>query len=84
MTVPAAPPPAVRLSDACPSCGASFDGGPIPENIRQHYGPPYRWSRRIAIVDRDLDRCVAYRCPDCAHEWPSEQRTPTPGADDGR
>lgn len=73
-----------KVPGRCPACDADFDGGEIPERIRQHYSPPYRWSRRIAIVDRDLDRCVAYRCPDCAHEWPSEQRTPTPGATDDR
>ena len=27
------------------------------------------WKREIAIYDRDLDRTVAYRCPDCGHEW---------------
>lgn len=58
----------------CGACGADFDGGPIPENIRQHYSPPYRWSRRVALVDRDLDRQVAWKCPDCGHEEPSHAR----------
>lgn len=53
---------------ACAACGASFDGDPIPEAIREHYSPPYRWSRRIALYDRCRDRTVAMRCPDCGHE----------------
>lgn len=60
----------------CPACNAAFDGGPIPAAIREHYSPPFRWSRRIAIYCRDRDRTVAYRCPDCQHEWPTEQRRP--------
>ncbi len=54
----------------CKKCGADWDGGPIPENIREHYSPPYRWSRRIYIVDRDRDRGVAWKCPDCGDEQP--------------
>jgi predicted RNA-binding Zn-ribbon protein involved in translation (DUF1610 family) len=54
----------------CPQCGADWDEGPIPEAIREHYSPPYRWSRCIAIVDRDLDRQVAWKCPDCGVEQP--------------
>ena len=54
----------------CPKCGADFDAGPIPENIREHYSAPYRWSRRIAIYSRERDMTVDYRCPDCQHEWP--------------
>lgn len=54
---------------ACPKCHADFDGGPIPEEHRQYYSPPYRWSRRIAIYDQSKDRTVAWKCPDCGHEW---------------
>lgn len=52
----------------CPKCKADFDGGPIPENIREHYSPPYRWSRAISIsvLDGDHDH---WKCPDCQHEW---------------
>jgi hypothetical protein len=56
--------------DKCPKCSADFDGGDIPLNIRQHYSPPYRWNRAIGISDPDKDRLVAWRCPDCRHEWP--------------
>lgn len=59
-----------QMHAPCPKCGASMDGGPIPEAIREHYSPPYRWSRRIAIVCRDRDRVIAHRCPDCGYEQP--------------
>jgi predicted Zn-ribbon and HTH transcriptional regulator len=52
----------------CPKCKADLDGGPIPENIREHYRPPYRWSRVIG-VELDHDRIEHWRCPDCGHEW---------------
>ena len=55
--------------DHCPGCGADMDGGEIPENIRQHYAPPYRWSRAVSIYDQDADRHDHWRCPDCNHEW---------------
>jgi hypothetical protein len=43
----------------CPSCNA---------DLRDHeHGPPGK--REIAIYDRMLDRTVAFRCPDCGHEW---------------
>lgn len=54
----------------CEICGADYDGGPIPENIRHLYSPPYRWSRVIAVYDDRLDCTVAYRCPDCGHQTP--------------
>lgn len=39
----------------------------FPEHLREHYSPPYRWSRRTAIYDRDKDSTVAWQCPDCGH-----------------
>lgn len=58
------------VATTCAKCGADWDGGEIPENIREHYSAPYRWSRRIGIYDRGRDRTVAYRCPDCDDEVP--------------
>lgn len=55
------------MSERCEKCDADFDGGPIPEDIRQHYSPPYRWSRRIGIYDRFSDRTIEWECPDCGH-----------------
>lgn len=57
----------------CPSCNASFDGSEIPESIRQHYSAPYRWSRRISIIDPEVDGVVAHECPDCHHRWPADR-----------
>lgn len=43
----------------CPNCNT---------DLRDHNGgPPFK--REIAIYDRGLDRTVAFRCPDCNHEW---------------
>ena len=28
-----------------------------------------RWGRAIGIYSMEKDRTVAYRCPDCGHEW---------------
>lgn len=55
----------------CPSCRVSLMGDPIPENIRKHYSGTH-WKREIGIDGGYLgiyDGIVAYRCPDCAHEW---------------
>lgn len=57
------------IPEKCPSCDANFDAGPIPEEHRQHYSPPYRFSRVISVYDRDADRHGHWRCPDCSHEW---------------
>jgi predicted Zn-ribbon and HTH transcriptional regulator len=53
--------------ERCPKCNANFDGGAIPESIRQHYSPPYRWSRKIGISDGE--DIFAWKCPDCNHDW---------------
>ncbi len=72
-------------TDFCPSCGVSLVGGLIFETGLRKYGnrkdaleyaecygaseTQGEWKREIAIYDRDLDRTVAYRCPDCGHIW---------------
>jgi predicted RNA-binding Zn-ribbon protein involved in translation (DUF1610 family) len=28
-----------------------------------------RWGRQIGIYSTEKDRTVAWRCPDCGHEW---------------
>jgi hypothetical protein len=58
------------MSENCPSCNVDLDSGPIPENIRQHYSPPYRWSRTIGISNGD--DIVAWKCPDCGWTWPRD------------
>lgn len=52
----------------CPKCASSWIGGEIPENIREHYSPPYVWKREIGIDGERLgiyDGVVALMCPDC-------------------
>lgn len=51
----------------CPSCHADLDGGEIAERIREHYSPPYRWSRVVHV--HDLAGHSHWRCPKCGHEW---------------
>lgn len=59
--------------DNCPKCNASFQGDPIPDDIKEHYGGDGFWRREIGIDGGYLgiyDGIVAYRCPDCKHEFP--------------
>lgn len=51
----------------CPSCKSDLDGGPIPEDLRKHYSPPYRWGREVGLSDGDS--VFAWKCPDCGHQW---------------
>lgn len=60
--------------DNCPKCNVSFVGDPIPENIREHYAPPYTWRREIGIeVPEIYDGLLVYRCPDCGHEFARDE-----------
>jgi len=55
-----------ELIGNCPKCGKSWDGGAIPEDLREHYSPPYRWSRVIGIEDPKVyDGVSWWKCPDC-------------------
>lgn len=63
----------INIYGNCPQCGASWDGGEIPENIREYYGPPYKWSRVMAIeYSERYDGVWEYECPDCKAVFPSE------------
>lgn len=70
-----------KNEDNCPYCKTSFDGGSIlqtfldqgksqeeAEKSAAMYGGT-RWSRKINIYDRDKDRTVQYKCPDCGKTW---------------
>ena len=57
-------------STICVKCGADWDGGPVPDAAIEHYHPGARWSRRIAIYDRDKDRTVADGCQECGDVVP--------------
>ena len=69
----------------CPNCKADLDGEPIWEHffkqtgneidadrIADHYGATRergKFGRAIALYDRDQDRTVGWKCPDCGHTW---------------
>ncbi len=53
----------------CPECKADLKGPEIPADIRHLYGGYANYSRVINVYVRDLDRGVAWRCPDCGHAW---------------
>ena len=53
----------------CPQCHADLRGGEIPLCDRAAFGGESRFSRCIAIYDRDKDRTTHWRCPDCGAEW---------------
>jgi hypothetical protein len=57
--------------DHCPKCNADLQGDPIPEKSRHLYGATH-FSRRMALYDQGRDRTVAFKCPDCGHEWARE------------
>lgn len=57
----------------CPKCDADLRGELIPEALRaEYYGGKTHYLRAIGIYDRGRDRTVAWRCPDCGHEWRRE------------
>jgi rubrerythrin len=69
----------------CPNCNANLDGGSIWGHFFQKTGSEEQadkaaavyganrekgqWGRAIALYDRDEDRTVAWKCPDCGHVW---------------
>lgn len=57
------------MPDTCPHCKADLRGKPIPEDVRGLFGGHTHFTRKISLYDRDKDRTVAYRCPDCKGEW---------------
>jgi hypothetical protein len=53
--------------DECPSCGADFQGEPIPEERRHWYGGATHFRRCVGISDGDSIH--TWVCPDCGHHW---------------
>ena len=72
----------------CPKCNADLEGDLIYEYFLKEYGDEEkalatadlygatkttgRWGKEIGIYDFDKDQTVAYRCPECDHEWSRE------------
>lgn len=57
--------------DRCPKCDADLQGDPIPEKSQHLYGATH-FSRKMALYDQGRDRTIAFKCPDCLHEWGRE------------
>lgn len=63
--------PVVHSTLRCPACLSSWDGGEIPENIRQHYSPPYRWKKVIGVeIPGVYDGVHHWACPNCLSTFP--------------
>lgn len=54
----------------CPKCGADWQGDPIPETHREHFGGATHFRRVLARYDRELARTVEFQCPDCEAVFP--------------
>lgn len=55
----------------CPNCKVDFMGWAIPQEDWHCFGARFG-SRKFLVYDIDKDETVAYRCPDCQHEWDRE------------
>lgn len=64
------------LLEACPKCEANWRDQPIPKESQWMFGDSQWFSRVIGIYDRDLDRTVAWQCPDCGACWDRETSKP--------
>ena len=54
----------------CPECNESWDAGDIPEKSRQHYSPPYKWSKLMGIeIEGGYDGISIWECPFCKTQW---------------
>lgn len=59
----------ITEAEKCPVCGADWQGDPIPETHREHYGNATHFRRLIAMYDAEKDCTVSWRCPDCKAEF---------------
>lgn len=56
----------------CPKCKADLIGESLLSaalGYKMGYKMGARMNRAISIYDHNLDRTVAWRCPDCKHQW---------------
>ena len=53
----------------CPSCKKNWDGGDIPEDIRQYYSAPFKWSKLIGLETPGFDGISIWVCPFCKTKW---------------
>lgn len=63
--------PVTNSTLRCPRCLTSWDGGPIPEAVRQHYSPPYRWSKLVGVeIPGVYDGVHHWKCFSCQTTFP--------------
>jgi len=60
-----------------PECSFDLDAGPIPEEIRRHYGASYRFSHAVGIYSTEHDRTVRFECPKCRVDLKTGKRAGT-------
>ena len=62
--------PVTQDTRRCPECKADWRGHHIPAMWRKMYKSRTHFSRLISIYGLDVDRSIAWRCPDCDAEFP--------------
>jgi hypothetical protein len=54
----------------CPICKESWDSGDIPKKYREHYSPPYKFSKLIGVeIQGEYDGISEWQCPFCKTIW---------------
>jgi len=57
----------------CPKCGKSFEGDPIPKDVREQMGySSTHYSNLLCGITQGLDRVTHYQCPFCGVVWPRD------------
>lgn len=49
------------------------EAGAAADSVSETYGATRdkgQWGRQVGVYSLESDRTVAWRCPDCQHEWP--------------
>lgn len=67
----------MAVPTTCPSCRIDFRGKEIPPADRRSYGHETHFSRVIGIYSDEADATIAWKCPDCGHEWPRTGALPS-------
>lgn len=61
----------IDLDGACPACGVSWQGEPIPEKWREHVGDQTHYSRIIGVeYPERYDGVWEWMCPACHKRFP--------------
>ena len=65
--------------ESCPKCQKSFQGEPIPEDVRERLGyTSTHYSNLLCGITQGRDRVTHYQCPFCGLVWPREGANPDP------